>query len=409
MRQVEASLILLTGILSPWEVVNSVIAFQIKHPLSLQHYNHPASCKLRRHRSPQASCMIQNQRIAKTALNDLSEWRDLFFDESEKPTTVNQAMQEEHNLEGPSREVCIFPFPLDDILLQGETKELCLYEDRFHQLFQKSLDSHAGVVAMGLIAPPAGILQVMPLCEIEAFRRMPGQTEFDTSFSIYVTIRVVGRASLVHVVEEDVLEGIEYLKGWCVEVNDEVKGDTAKNRDARNIKLGNDFANRLEEMMDSIIKLEDQLVLLGGSTDELESNAAVTERRILEAEMEMIDDDDDDDDDDDEVDNRRSRFERAYQVAKSTDMQGYKSTLSSTEPDEKNSRSLQDLTALSWAYFCTEEDPTESLVYRLRAVECDDLCLRLKLALMMMTECRTRLKSAMNGIVSEEYGEEEDE
>jgi hypothetical protein len=32
--------------------------------------------------------------------------------------------------EGPLREICILPFPLDDALIQGETKELCLYEER---------------------------------------------------------------------------------------------------------------------------------------------------------------------------------------------------------------------------------------------------------------------------------------
>lgn len=30
----------------------------------------------------------------------------------------------------PVREICILPFPLTDVLLQGETKELCLYEER---------------------------------------------------------------------------------------------------------------------------------------------------------------------------------------------------------------------------------------------------------------------------------------
>ena len=31
----------------------------------------------------------------------------------------------------PVREVCILPFPMNDVLLQGETKELCLYEERY--------------------------------------------------------------------------------------------------------------------------------------------------------------------------------------------------------------------------------------------------------------------------------------
>merc|ERR1719148_598485 len=120
--------------------------------------------------------------------------------------------------------------------------------------------------------------------------------------------------------------------------------------------------------MESIIEIEDQLDILDGGES-------------VEEELGVQDDDydDDDDDDDDEVDNRRYRFERAYQVAKSTDMQGYKTTLLSSKSDKKNSRSIQDLTALSWAYFSTEENLEDVFVNRLRAVECDDLCQRLQI------------------------------
>jgi len=411
MRLLQAtSIIVLTGLLAPWTAINKITAFQIKFPLSSHHqYDHTPSCKRR-------SSITPSQRIVKTALNDLSEWRDLYFDETQKPSIVNDVM-EQQNVEGPAREVCIFPFALNDILIQGETKELCLYEERFHNLFENAQNSHAGVVAMGLIAPPAGVLQVMPLCEIESFRRMPGQTEFGTAVSIYVTIRVVGRASLIQVLEEDLTENIDYLRGWCVEVNDEVKDSSAEDGGKRAMALGNEYADRLEGVFDSLVTLEEQLESMGGPVDGGEEfSVAVLKRRLLEAELDVTrddddeeEDDDDDDDDDEEVDNRRSRFEQAYKVAKSSDMQGYRTTFPSTEPVESNSRSIQDLTALSWAYFSTEENPEVDYIQRLQAVECEDLCQRLKLALTMMMERRSNLKQIMKSMVAEENGEEEEE
>ena len=41
----------------------------------------------------------------------------------------------------PVREVCILPFPLTDVLLQGETKELCLYEERYVGVLYRSLNT----------------------------------------------------------------------------------------------------------------------------------------------------------------------------------------------------------------------------------------------------------------------------
>jgi len=403
MRQSHLFNMVSMAVLIPWLAVNTITAFQIQISFPSLTKNHQTSWKQSRYHSPQTSLTQPNQRFGKTALNDLSEWRDLFFEETQKPPSVNQIMQEK-DLEGPARELCVFPFSLSEILIQGETKELCLYEDRFHQLFEKAQASHAGVVAMGLIAPPAGILQVMPLCEIEAFTRMPGQTEFGTDFCIMATIRVVGRASLIHVVEEDVLEGIEYLKGWCVEMNDEMNvvgsgsSDAEENKDERMLKSGNEIAKLLEVVMDSIIELEDQLAVLDGGE--------AGDEGVLNDDDDEKEDEEEDDDDDDELDTRRSRFERAYQIAKSTDMQGYKTT---SESDEKNNRSIQDLTALSWAYFSTEENPEDIFIYKLRAMECDDLCERLQIALKMLKERRSKLKAIMKGLVSKDYGEDEGE
>lgn len=62
------------------------------------------------------------KRSYNTRLYDLSEWRDMMFD---APAGLVEDKES-----GPFREICILPFPLDDALLQGETKELCLYEER---------------------------------------------------------------------------------------------------------------------------------------------------------------------------------------------------------------------------------------------------------------------------------------
>jgi len=64
-------------------------------------------------------------------LYGVSEWRDIIY---ETPTLLqnNQPREKDGHLhqEAPLREICILPFPLEDVLLQGETKELCLYEER---------------------------------------------------------------------------------------------------------------------------------------------------------------------------------------------------------------------------------------------------------------------------------------
>ena len=70
-------------------------------------------------------------RIAKasssTRLNDISEWRDIMFDDN---NSLSDVVDYENKDDGPLREVCILPFPCSDVILQGETKELRLYEDR---------------------------------------------------------------------------------------------------------------------------------------------------------------------------------------------------------------------------------------------------------------------------------------
>ena len=104
----------------------------------------------------------------------------------------------------------MLPFPYEEVLLQGETKQLRLYEDRFIQLFDTCMNEHCGVVAMGLIAT-SGIIQTVPIAEIEDYNR-----QLD-GFGIFVTIRVVGRAKLIDIVQQS-----PYIKAVCTEITDTV-------------------------------------------------------------------------------------------------------------------------------------------------------------------------------------------
>merc|ERR1740130_753999 len=122
----------------------------------------------------------------------------------------------------------------------------------------------------------------------------------------------------------------------------------------------------------------------------------------LEAELGLDDDDDDDDDDDylddDEDESRKSLFKKSYQVAISSDTQGYTSTNETTEKKDINintSRSIQELTAISWAYLSKEvwEDKSdqELLKFRLQALNINNLLDRLILIYKMMLEQRGKL------------------
>jgi len=320
-------------------------------------------------------------------LHGVSEWRDTFF---ENPSSVNDMINEEYH-EGPIREICILPFPMEDSLLQGETKELCLYEDRFHQLFERATENHNNVVAMGLMAPPSGILQSMPLCEIENFRVMPGETAFGTH-SILATIRAVGRVSLVQLQEED--DYAEYLYGYCTEICDDTCSERKKaSTEEKDILLeGNQLCDKLEERLESIVELENLLELMGGESSlETEISETQMKRRILEAELfEKFEDEDDEP-------NRRDRLNEAFKIAKINDMQGYRIS-SSASTSSATSRSIQDLTALSWAYFSTDDNPVDILACRLQALECTELCERLRLALVMLLEKRSKLRITVQSL-----------
>jgi hypothetical protein len=160
--------------------------------------------------------------LSSSKLNGISEWRDSIFD---YPGVDRPPLGAESG--AAPKQICILPFPFDEVLLQGQEKQLRLYEDRFVELFDYCMEHHSGVVAMGLIAE-SGIIQTVPLCEIEAYNRMEG-------FGIFVTIRVVSRAALMEITQQD-----PWLKGSCLELSDKIPP---------NLELPNLLASNIENFM----------------------------------------------------------------------------------------------------------------------------------------------------------------
>lgn len=146
------------------------------------------------------------------------------------------------------QEVCILPFSLDEALLQGETKQLRLYEKRFIKLFDECMKdngANGGVVAMGLIASKQnGILMHPPLCQVEAYNRsMEG-----SGLGIFVTIRAVGRVEL-----KDLTQESPYIKATCVEIFDDHQ------EAATNLGRANLLASDIEHAMIQLSSLDNQL------------------------------------------------------------------------------------------------------------------------------------------------------
>jgi len=189
----------------------------------------------------------------------ISEWRDTFFN---FPGT-GQDRRLGRETGGAPKEVCILPFPYDEVLLQGETKQLRLYEDRFIQLFDYCTEKHSGVVAMGLLAE-SGIIQTVPICEIEAYNRMEG-------FGIFVTIRVVGRAQLDEITQQE-----PYLTGVCRELSDKIPP---------NLELPNLVASNIENFMLLLSSMEHRLLQAMEESEDEDEDQAEMRKRIQIAKL----------------------------------------------------------------------------------------------------------------------------
>ena len=122
-------------------------------------------------------------------------------------------------------------------------------------------------------------------------------------------------------------------------------------------------------------------------------------------------DDDDHDDDDDEDDSlyvdRRKRFRRAYEIALETDTQGYQSPAGNAILADH--RTPQELTAVSWAAFCSELLSETDAPFRVQALCTETLFDRLKLASAMLQRKKKLLRTRMETAGLRLSGEELDD
>jgi hypothetical protein len=58
-------------------------------------------------------------------------------------------------------------------------------------------------------------------------------------------------------------------------------------------------------------------------------------------------------------------------------------------------RTPQELTAISWAAFCTDILPEDNATFRIQALDCDNLFHRLKMASLMLRQKKAQLRAKM--------------
>jgi len=88
----------------------------------------------------------------------------------------------------------LLPFPMEEALLPGETKQVHLFEARFLQLFTDAAENHDCLGAM-LFTPGGNIAAVSTLLEVEEFRR--------EDVGVWARLKCVGRIKLRSVSQTD--------------------------------------------------------------------------------------------------------------------------------------------------------------------------------------------------------------
>lgn len=291
----------------------------------------------------------------------------------------------------------ILPFPFSDVLLQGQRKQLNLYEKRFHDLFDDAMENHCGMVGMGLLTGN-GMITTVPLCEVESYTKFGADVNWVDrgdgmgNGSIIVTIRAVGRAKIV--AESDGLMQEEpYMQARVMELLDDdasVEGGVTGLRERANpavsgesspLSVASSVATNIESMVVSLASMELKLKLMeertkkegydttnadmgtgnGGKDDDDE----VMNRRLVNAQLESLfmkestegvdmesaadgesknidEEDEEEDDDDDEMMedyaeeklDRVAQFQKAFESAKEADTFGYVLQPATTATDD---------------------------------------------------------------------------
>jgi len=309
-------------------------------------------------------------------LRDINEWRDASFDSIQSTATENFSYISGDDgskigiLDATAlgkRPICVLPFPYDDLIVQGQTKQLRLYEDRFIELFEKCQNEHYGMLCMGLLTDSSGIVQTSALCEVEDFNR-------SDEFGIFVTIRVVGRVKLLELTQME-----PFITGVCSEVIDEIPPS---------LDLPNMVADGIDSLLNEISVMElrllqakeykEQQKAKEDALDAIPDDDIKARERIVKAALDgnlQVSEDGSPYSgfNDEDVSFQKSIFEEAYSDAFETDAQGFIVSDSSST----SGRSAKELTAISWAAFCVDD---LKITDRIQALDCDNLFDRLKLA-----------------------------
>ena len=281
--------------------------------------------------------------------------------------------------------------------------------------------------------------------------------------SIFVTIRAVGRVKIVEeelIQEEPYIKArvVEVLdEPICLEQSSNgIKDGRSESEsgggkggvvgESSPVQVGSLVASTIENLMVSLSSMEHKLSKVKAATaaateeesdnngnDEKKSNDdGVMNKRLEAAKLEELfmkdstegvdlesnkdttsneedddeEDDDDEDDDDSEILDRVAQFQEAFQSAKETDNQGYilqptTATDNLSEKDEQvRLRTPKDLTAISWAAFCTgpNDNSKESIkrqAIQIQALDMTNVIQRMQLASAMLREEQNSLKAKL--------------
>ena len=143
------------------------------------------------------------QHTTNSRLFGLSEWRQGF------------AADDPHNAPLQPQPLLLLPFATSDILPIGQSTTIVLKEGRYYDLFQDCIDDYESIMGM-VIMGDDGLCDTLVLCNISDFDVDAG---YRGKVTVSVTLRAVGRAALVELVQMKPI-----MMGMCLEMMDEAQG-----------------------------------------------------------------------------------------------------------------------------------------------------------------------------------------
>ena len=138
-----------------------------------------------------------------TRLFGLSEWRQRF------------AVGDPHNAPLQPQPLLLLPFATSDVIPIGQSTTIVLKEGRYYDLFQDCIDDYESIMGMAIMGDD-GLCDTLVLCNISDFDVDAG---YRGKVTVSVTLRAVGRAALVELVQMKPI-----MMGMCLEMMDEAQG-----------------------------------------------------------------------------------------------------------------------------------------------------------------------------------------